>query len=264
MGGFEIVDQRYGALYERLCGVLEADPRVASVGLSGSLASDTADEWSDLDVAVVAHPEHHASLLADWPTWLAEITPTVFARTTIAPFIVNALTVDGLTLDVAIWSGRAFNVPPPTQYVVGQLSNAKYDTIELALEYAVEEQLRGLAGPFISLLKREEHVRHLTGVSHLIGLLTIVFLAETNRAQPGKRWNDTFTAEQRNAIACLPAVRATQADLTAFGLGIGELIVTRARLLYPGCDLVWPSALANVAASRLRSELEIDTSGWLF
>ena len=34
-------------------------------------------------------------------------------------------------------------------------------------------------GPFISLLEREEHLRHLTGVPHLLGLLTTVFLAET-------------------------------------------------------------------------------------
>jgi hypothetical protein len=264
MGGFEVVDQRYRSLYERVRAVLEPDARVISVGLSGSLATGTADRWSDLDVEIVAHPEQHGSLLSDWPKWLAAITPTVFARTPIAPFIVNSVTADGLTLDLAIWSGKAFEMPASQHFTVGQLSGARFDTIGPALEYAVAEQLRGLSGPFISLLQREEHVRHLAGVPHLIGLLTTVFLAETDRPQPGKHWNSTLTAEQRETIAKLPAVRAARDEITAFGLGVAQLIVERARPLYPRFNLAWPTDLATVVASRLRSELGIETAEWLY
>jgi hypothetical protein len=264
MGGFEVVDPRYRALYDRSLEVLGSDPRVVSISCSGSVGAGTADQWSDLDISIIASPEHHASLLTDWPEWLAAITPTVFARTPIAPFIINSVTADGLTLDLSIWSGTAFEAPASTQYVVGQLSSARFDTVGAALEYAVAEQLRGLAGPFISLVQREEHLRHLAGVPHLIGLLTTVFLAETERAQPGKHWNKAFTEEQRNAVANLPAVRATRDDIMAFGLGVAELMVTRARPLYPRFDLLWPSELATVVARRLRTELGIDTNAWLY
>jgi predicted nucleotidyltransferase len=264
MGNFDVVDQRYRALYDRARAVLLSDDRVISVGLSGSLAEGTADRWSDLDIAVVVDPEHHASQLADWPTWLAEITPTVFARTPIAPFIVNVVTDEGLTVDIGIWSGKAFEPLASTHYTVGLLSGVKFDNVGAALEYAVAEQLRGLAGPFISLVGREEHVRHLAGVPHLLGLLTTVFLAETERPQPGKQWNDTLTDEQRSTIANLPAVRATHDDIVAFGLGVAQLIVERARPLFPRYDLAWPSALAAVAAERLRSELELETGDWLY
>ena len=44
------------------------------------------------------------------------------------------------------------------------------------MQYAVEEQMRGLAGPFISLIQRGEHLKNLMGISHLLGLLTTVFL----------------------------------------------------------------------------------------
>ena len=83
------------------------------------------------------------------------------------------------------------------------LSATKFDDVGAALEYAVAEQLRGLAGPFITFLQREEHLRHLTGVPHLLGLLTTVFLAETGEPPPGKHWNDTYTDEQRAAVAAL-------------------------------------------------------------
>ena len=263
MGGLDVVDRRYGPLYDRVREVLGGDPRVRSVELSGSVGSGTADAWSDLDLEVVTDPDGHESFLADWPDWLAAITPTVFARTPIAPFIVNTVTADGLTLDIAVWAGHVPEYRPPRHYTVGALSGQAFEDLGEALEYAVQEQLRGLCGPFISLVQRGEHLRHLTGVAHILGLLTTVFLAETNSAPPGKFWNRTFTDEQRAAVAALPPVAATRQDIMAFGLGVAELVVRRARPLYGRYNLVWPEALANTAVRRLRSELGIDASSWL-
>ncbi|HVF33190.1 MAG TPA: nucleotidyltransferase domain-containing protein [Acidimicrobiales bacterium] len=264
MGGLEAVDARYQALWARIQEVLGDDPRVRSVVLSGSVADGTADAWSDLDVQVISQPEHHDALVADWPVWLAAITPTVFARTPLAPFIVNAVTAEGLTLDVSVWSGSAPTGPfAPTEYAVGQLSGQRFARVGDALEYAVAEQLRGLAGPFISLLRREEHVRHLTGVPHLLGLLVTVFLAETGAPPPGKHWNRTLTDEQRAVVAGLPPARATREDTVAWGLAVAELIVTRARPLYDRYGLTWPAELAAVAAARLRDQLGIETGKWL-
>jgi predicted nucleotidyltransferase len=264
MVGFDAVNLRFEGLYQRALDVLGADHRVASVGVGGSVAHGTADQWSDLDLEVVAHAEHHASFLADWPQWLAQITPTVFARTPIAPFIINTVTDEGLTLDIAVWSGKAMEFPTPTHYTVGLLASTRFDNVGAALEYAVAEQLRGLAGPFVSLIQREEHIRHLAGVAHLIGLVTTVFLAETGRPQPAKRWNSTFTQEQRDAIAALPPVSATREDLIAFGLGAARLVLERARPLYAHFGLEWPTALATVTSARLRSELGLETQHWLF
>jgi len=233
------------------------------VELAGSVAAGTADKWSDLDLHVVTLTEHHDAFLADWPSWLAAITPTVFARTPIAPFIINTVTADGLTFDVAVFAGAEPEPVTRSAYMVGSLSRRGFDTVGDALEYAVAEQLRGLAGPFISLVEREEHMRHLAGMPHLLGLLTTVFLAETGAAPPGKHWNRTFTEEQRSAVAALPPARATRDDIIAFGLGLANLLVTRARPLYPRYDLTWPSDLASVAATRLQDWLGVDTQGWL-
>ena len=208
MGGFEVVDDRYLALYERAVAVLRDDERVVSVEAGGSIGNGTADRWSDLDLEVVAHREHHAALVDDWSTWLAAITPTVFARTPIAPFIINSVTDEGLTFDVAVFAGERpnFAQPGPPAYAVGMLARQTFTSVGDALEYAVAEHLRGLAGPFISLLQRDEHMRHLTGIPHLLGLLNTVFLAETGAPPPGKHWNRTFTEEQRAAVGSLPPV----------------------------------------------------------
>jgi hypothetical protein len=262
VGGLEVVDARYPALWARVQEVLGADPRVRAVALAGSVGEGTADRWSDLDVQVVSEPEHHEAFLADWPVWLAEITPTVFARTPLAPFIVNAVTAEGLTLDLAVYAGE-----PPPPYAPPAVYNVGFRRVEdlgEALEYAVAEQLRGLAGPFLSYLQRDEHVRHLGGVPHLLGLLTTVLLAETGAPPPaGKRLNDSLTEEQQAAVAALPPVRATREDIIAFSLGLAELLVTRARPLFERYGLTWPEDLAAVAARRVRDELGIDLSGWL-
>jgi len=263
MGGLDAIDPRYAVLWARAQEVLGADERVRSVELAGSVASGTADRWSDLDLAVVAHDDGYDALLADWPRWLAEITPTVFARTPIAPMIVNAVTADGLTLDLVIHRGDVFTFPPVTEYVVGMLSGTRFADVDAALEYAVAEQLRGLAGPFISLLARDEHVKHLAGVPHILGLLTTVFLAEQHAPPPGKLWNATYTEEQRAAVAALPPVRATRDDLVAFGLGLAELLLTRARPLFAARGLTWPAPLAAVAATRVHTHLGLDVTPWL-
>lgn len=262
MGDIDVIDPRYQRLLERANEVLGGDHRVRSVTVGGSVGAGTADQWSDLDLDIVSEPDHHDEFISDWPRWLERITPVVFARTPIAPFIINTITDDGLTLDLVIWSGEVPASRPPTGYLVG-FSSTRFGSIRDALEYAVAEQLRGLAGPFISLIQRGEHLRHLTGVPHVLGLLTTVFLAETGEAPPGKTWNQTYTEEQRDAVAALPAVRATRDDLIAFGLATAHLIVGRARPLFRQHDLDWPADLARVAADRVRGELGIDTTEWL-
>jgi hypothetical protein len=264
MGGLDVIDRRYRHLYVRAMAVLGGDERVAAVELSGSVGAGTADAWSDLDLQIVARPDRHDELLRDWPAWLAEITPTVFARTPIAPFIINTVTPDGLTFDLAVWAAPPRPFSPPTQYVVGMLSGQRFDSVGDALDYAVAEQLRGLAGPFVSLLQRDEHLRHLSGVPHLLGLVTTVFLAETGAPPPGKHWNRTFTEEQRAAVASLPPLSATRDGIINFGIGVAELLVTRARPLYPRYGLEWPASLAAVTATRLREQLGLETARWLY
>jgi hypothetical protein len=184
LGGLEVLDQRYVELYRRTQQVLGDDPRVRAVELSGSVARSTADQWSDLDLKIVTTTDGFESFLSDWKIWVARITPTVFARRPIAPFIINTLTPQGLTLDMAVYSGEAPSESGPATYSVGLLSSRQFDDLGDALEYAVEEQLRGLAGPFITLIQRNEHLRHLTGVPHIVGLLTTVFLAESGSPPP--------------------------------------------------------------------------------
>ena len=103
VGGIEAVDPRYVALLARRPrSPRRRRTRIDHIEVHGSIGDGAADQWSDLDVQVYVDPEELDNVLADWPTWLAEITPTVFARTPIAKFIINTITADGLTFDLAV------------------------------------------------------------------------------------------------------------------------------------------------------------------
>lgn len=262
MGGIDAIDARYSKIVDRAHEVLGSDDRVRSVEVRGSVATGSADAWSDLDLAVIAEPDGYDELLADWPRWLGDITPTVFARTPIAPMIINAITVDGLVLDVVVHRGELFEFPAPTEHTVG-LGGPRFADLGDALEHAVVEQLRSLAGPFVSCIGRGDHIRAMLGVPHLLGLLTTVFLAETGGAPPGKRMNESFTAEQLETLAALPPVAANRESSIAFTLAAAETMLGRARVLFPRYELEWPAPLAAATASRLAEALDIDASAWL-
>lgn len=262
MGGLEVVDPRYRTLWQRARAVLDGDPRVTHVELAGSVGAGTADAWSDLDVAVFVAPQLVDEFLADVDRWLAAITPTVFARTPLAPFIVNACTTDGLSFDVAVYADGAPTAKRPPGYVVGMLSRSLFESPAQAVDYAVAEQLRGLAGPFVSLLQREDHVRHMSGLGHITFLLVAVLLVESGAAPAGKILRRSLTPEQEALFDDMPPLRPTRDSLIDTSLWMAGQTIERSRPLFERFGLPWPVEQERVTKRRLREVLDIEVA-WL-
>lgn len=210
MAGLEAVDPRYAALFARAQQVLGADPRVVRVEVAGSIAQGDADAWSDLDVHVYVRPDDHGAVAAEWPAWLAEITPTVFARTPTLPFIINTITADGLTFDVVVLPDGAPPFSPPTGYAVGLISGHRFTEQAEAVEYAVAELFRCLAGPFVTDNGRDEFIRPMTGCGHFLGLLTTVMYAESGAPPPSAK--QTKRTPHRRPTHCTSGVATAPRD----------------------------------------------------
>ncbi|HVT78806.1 MAG TPA: nucleotidyltransferase domain-containing protein [Acidimicrobiales bacterium] len=263
MTSFGAVDPRYAALHARASGVLGADPRVVRVEVTGSVADGTADAWSDLDLKVIVRDADVGAFLDEWEQWLAKITPTVLADRTIAPFIINTVTDDGLTFDLSVWAESAPEWTPPPGFTVGFMSGRRFDSYGPALAYAVQERLRGLAGPGIRLLKRGDFVWGMTGLGHTLGLLMTVLLAETDVVPADARHPERYlTDEQRAVFASLPPVAANYDAMLRYELALAEATITRARPLFERYELEWPRALEAVAARNVREHLGV-TLDWL-
>ncbi|GAB2645231.1 nucleotidyltransferase domain-containing protein [Vibrio panuliri] len=52
------------ALLEQLVQVLSQDSRICGIGCSGSFASDSMDQYSDLDLVIAIEPEHYREVMA--------------------------------------------------------------------------------------------------------------------------------------------------------------------------------------------------------
>ena len=76
----ELLSTAYRRLFDRAMEVFARKDPVRAVWLSGSLASDRADEASDLDFRLAVSDSDFEGFAADWRSWLAEITPTLIAR----------------------------------------------------------------------------------------------------------------------------------------------------------------------------------------
>lgn len=257
MGGFEAVDARYRRLYQRAVSAALADERIVRVDVHGSVANGTADKWSDLDLKVIVREADLAAVVGESASFIDAIAPTVFADRPLAPFIVNAVTADGLTLDVSFWAEHAPEWPLPTGLQVGFLSARRYDSYPDAVAYAVREQLRGLSGPLIKFLQRGQHIAHFMGLGHTLSLLITVLLAESDAPVDGRRPADALNKEQRWVISILPAVQPTFQSLLAYELAIAQEVLTRGRVLFDADGIEWPSAFEAVAAKNLREQLGV-------
>ena len=259
MGGFEAVDERYSALYQRAVEAAAADERIVRVDVHGSVATGTADKWSDLDLKVIVREADLAAVVGESALFIDAITPTVLADSPLAPFIVNAVTTDGLTLDVSFWAENAPEWPLPTGLQVGFLSGRRYDNYPDAVAYAVSESLRGLAGPLIKFLQRGQHIAHFMGLGHTLSLLITVLLAESDAPIDGRRPADALNKEQRWVISNLPAAQATFQSLLAYEFAIAKEVLTRGRALFEHYGLEWPRDFEAVAAKNLREQLGVAT-----
>ena len=247
--------------------VLGSDARVKEVQVGGSIGSGSADAWSDLDIVVVTHPEQHDAFLADRDAWLSAITPTVFARTPIAPFIINTITDEGLTFDISVWAdaaagaGRHRRCATPSgcwrarQFAdIGAAARLRGGRAAPRHERTVHQPAPARGAP-PSPHGRPAPARPAhDGVPRRDGCRTAGEALERHLHRGATRGGRRLAAGER------ARARAS----IAFGLGLGELLVTRARPLYPRHDLVWPADLARSPPHVCRSSSASTTGAWLY
>jgi Nucleotidyltransferase domain len=89
-------------LIERATHVLSHDDRVLGVWLTGSYATGTHDQFSDVDLWVVMNQDDIKGFCKDWPTISDDIAPTVLRRQIGDKPIFNQVTTNWLRFDVSV------------------------------------------------------------------------------------------------------------------------------------------------------------------
>lgn len=165
---------------------IEADGRIGAAWLEGSFGRGNADRYSDLDIHLLL-PEHGLTdFQADVEAWLSSIRPLALFNRMFDGKMVNALTHDGLRLDVWLHPGESITLEQGKTLVLFDTDGRiRFDktpqpadpaTVAAALERQTREFWRCIA-LLPSVLGRNELIAGFMGLVVEVNLLTEILIA---------------------------------------------------------------------------------------
>jgi len=93
-----------------LTAAAQTDPRVRAAWLGGSFGKDIADRWSDVDAHLLVDPARIDDFRAGVRPWMESLAPLVLYRLMFGGEMVNAMTDEGLRVDVWLHAGKSAEV----------------------------------------------------------------------------------------------------------------------------------------------------------
>jgi predicted nucleotidyltransferase len=250
-----------------LVAACEDDTGILAAWLGGSLARDTADDWSDIDLhLVVADPEEFGSGIADWfarsmPVVLADEIPGV-------PGGFIFVTPDWVHVDVIVHGSQGFYQDDfPARVLLdpeGLLRDIPASAEQMVGEpYLPDDQIRlylYFMGVTVTVIHRREWLALAQGAAGFRDSLLIpLMLAENGvrKTDGAKRLNRYLTAEQIAALQAIPPVGSDPEQLINAHTAIAREYLARARRLAEVLDERWPTALEQASLDLWRRELGI-------
>lgn len=246
----------------------EAEPSVMAAWVGGSLARDTADDWSDIDLHVlVADPEDFGSGIAGWfaramPAVLADEIPGVAGG-----FIF--VTPDWIHVDVIAHGNEGFSQDEfPVRVLLdphGLVRDIPASAEQMVADpYLPLDQVRlylYFMGVTVTVIRRREWLALAQGAAGFRDSLLIpLMLAENGvrKSDGAKRLNRYLTAEQIAALQAIPPVGSDPDQLIEAHTAVAREYLTRGRRLAETLGEPWPTELERASLDLWRRELGID------
>jgi predicted nucleotidyltransferase len=258
------------SLIDSIMRVLTADPRIESAWLSGSFGRGEADDWSDVDVTVVAAERTFDDTVRAYSSDLSAIANVVYMNV-IAGRVVNAVTDEWARFDLTFLKPAEFAaraVGPMTPIVTR--SGASVRPPALPAPYASSAQrVTGIVSEYLRILGlspvvlgRNEYLVAMDGVGHMRRLTIELFLEEAgiNQAARGGalHLNRLLTDDQRRALASVPPVEATRESVIAAQEHLTHLFLPTARALARKTGATWPSSFEDATRRTLEKNLGLE------
>jgi hypothetical protein len=252
------------SLIDSITRVTQADARIQSAWLQGSLAVDDGDEWSDVDVLLVTAEPDIPALVQHYKANVAAIAEPAHVYGAF-PTILNVVTDDWLRFDLLFAPPSALARFAPSNLkklfardgAAAPSGQAQTQPPE-ALDPLVREFLRVL-GLGAVVLNRREYMVSLDGMGLLRGMIVDLFMIENGRRRDRgvKRVNQFLTGEQRAALEALPPLSATRESSIAYMIGAANLFLPRARTLTKAQNATWPEDFLSATRAYLKRELDL-------
>lgn len=251
---------------------LAATPMIDAAWLGGSYGRGAADRWSDIDLHVLLAEEGEGFRTA-CESWLNSIRPLVLYKLLFDGRMVNALTVDGVRLDLWI-----YDVPPvlnatathilfdhadrlqfqaPAEQAPGPPAPGAVAETAAALRLLIEEFWRCIA-LLPTVIGREEQIVAFQGLNVELGLLLEILQRGHGivREAGVKRLNAYLPAAARTQIeASLALGGINPAALVDAHLGLSAIVRAEGRELAARWGFDYPAALEATVLAYVAREL---------
>lgn len=254
------------ALAGLVAAALGADPRVHSVWLSGSLARDGGNAWSDVDLVAVVAEADRPLCLADYRLGQPGMPPTILARALYGR-ILTAVTPEWERFDISFLSPeelarmdggalKPLRGDPATR--PAPLSAQPDHRAGQRVEAMVTEFLR-ILGLLPVAVGRGEWLVAQQG-DELQRRLLIDLMVEENDVPPSarggaKKLNIFLSSEQREVLEALLRPAARRDTVIAAAAHLAQLFLARAGPLAERLDAPWPDAFEQATRGYLETTL---------
>lgn len=249
-------------LIDRVTSALTADNRVRALFLSGSFGRGTEDQFSDVDFLALADPADHESLAADWRPTLEAIAPIVYFNRLPWALVLNAITEQWLRVDLNIVAADHF-----VGYAQDRLRPLiDRDNLHATLPAALPDRgidprrLEAITLEFIRILgllpvglgRGETELIAAGGTGYLRKGLTDLLILEADKPNEGALHLSKVIGPDRLAVlAAIPLAELSDASAIAANLALARAFFPRAKALYSGLGLDWPTAFEAATRAHL-------------
>ena len=254
------------ALIDAVVRTMEADPRVASLWLSGSLGKAQGDAFSDVDFVVAVPDGAGFAIVNDYARDLSAIADVVHARALFGR-VVTAMTRSIERFDLFFVSEGELAALDPA--AVKQLfARGPGRPAGSAASGSEPSKLEGNIGEFLRVLAlapvvigREEYLLGVDGAM-LLRRMTVETMLEENGVTQSMRGgvlklNRFLTADQRGELETLPALAPTRASVIEAHGALARVFLPRAKAMAAARGLVWPHEFEHAVRSALARELDL-------
>jgi predicted nucleotidyltransferase len=245
-----------------------AHPGILAVWLEGSFGRGNADRYSDVDLHVLVPAAEKAAFQAESEAWLSAIRPLVLCKRMFDGDMINAMTMDGLRLDVWIHAGerialndRAVRVLVDKGYHLDLATPDAFPSDAAALAAALAAHITEF-WRMISLLPtvigRGELIVTFQGVGFELMPLSEVLMAQagTQREAGVKRLNDFLLDETRRELeAALRMEGLSRESLVRVNLRLAELMRRAGPQVAAAYGFAYPHALEQTVLRYVANEL---------
>lgn len=258
-------DGMHDEYLSRLKAAIEDEPRILAGWLEGSLGRGNADRYSDIDLHLLLRDDGLKSLSAEAEQWLATIRPLVLFSLMFDGKMINALTVDGLRVDIWLHAAEVPTVDPahaqvfydPDQRIRSEPKEQMVNTTDLLPR--IREFWRCISlTPAVA--GRQELIVGLFGLGIEVNLLADILLSGYGivRNRGVKNLNGFLTADVRQEIEQAISMQGlSQESLVRAHLALAGVAQTHGRIIAARHHFEYPVELERAVLDYVHKELAL-------